>query len=291
MAYNSNNQRRGTLLTALVSMVTMFSLSRSGEIPVGTVANFNLTDCPDGWVPFTEAHGRFIMEAGKYGNMTYQLGDSGGEAEHTLTMGEMPSHAHGVDDYMILSQPCNGAGCTDSYTYHGGSTDQQIVGSIQSQGNSESHNNIPPYYVLTACQKINNPHETIGIRTENPNPKNALDVNGSVAINGSINIARNGNVTSDILCALNKQCVPVSNIATKEDLNNCTCSESASNNNTTTNASIVLSAVSIGIAAISSFFVCKQSKRIRDLEQQVNNGAVQLNVNEGGPYQSALINH
>ena len=60
--------------------------------------------------------------------------------------------------------------------------------------------------------------------------------------------------------------------------------------NTTTDTSIVLSAVSMGIAAISSFFICKQSKKIKNLEQQVNNGAVQLNEGGVGAYQSALIN-
>ncbi|MCP4473076.1 MAG: hypothetical protein GY821_00580 [Gammaproteobacteria bacterium] len=81
MLYNPNNRRRGTLFNALASMVTLFSISQSGEIKPGTVAHFNLPNCPDGWSQIPDSEGRFLLGAGNDGNITYKLGDIGGEIE------------------------------------------------------------------------------------------------------------------------------------------------------------------------------------------------------------------
>lgn len=41
-----------------------------------------------------DLRGRFVVSVGTLGSNTYNLGDIGGEASHTLTIDEMPSHAH-----------------------------------------------------------------------------------------------------------------------------------------------------------------------------------------------------
>ncbi len=133
----------------------------------------------------------------------------------------MPTHDHGADNYEALSTTCEDKNyCTLSYYYNGAPPPYHSrIGLINRQGSNASHNNMPPYYVLTACQKIYNPKETIGIRTENPNSQNALDVNGSVSINGRMNVNKTmnvkGNITANILCSLknNKtQCKSVADL-------------------------------------------------------------------------------
>ena len=79
------------------------------------------------------------------------LGDEGGEAEHTLTVAEMPSHKHG------LSYGSKGADGTESsiwVTY----TQTNRVGAdeqaVYEKGGSKPHNNMPPYLAVTAWKRI-----------------------------------------------------------------------------------------------------------------------------------------
>ena len=87
--------------------------------------------------------GKFLL--GAYGN-TYKAGSTGGEATHTLTTSEMPSHNHavyypnaGADDH---SAPGNYPDGPSDSTYY-------AVGSYTSrEGGGKAHNNMPPYLAV-----------------------------------------------------------------------------------------------------------------------------------------------
>lgn len=84
----------------------------------------------------------FLLSAGD----TYNAGDTGGEAEHTLITDEIPSHSH-----------------TQTVSYSSGSTGwvntwsgSNITGAAQNTGTAGSgkpHNNMPPYLVVYMWQR------------------------------------------------------------------------------------------------------------------------------------------
>lgn len=87
--------------------------------------------------------GKFLL--GAYGN-TYKAGSTGGEATHTLTTSEMPSHNHavyfpnaGADNH---SAPGNYPDGPSNSTYY-------AAGSYTSrEGGGKAHNNMPPYLAV-----------------------------------------------------------------------------------------------------------------------------------------------
>lgn len=91
----------------------------------------------------------FLLGAG--GN--YELGVTGGEAEHVLTVDEMPSHNHTIqhnnDDYNSSS----GGG---AYGFSTDGTTAWIYTStvILNTGGNQPHNNMPPYLVTNIWKRI-----------------------------------------------------------------------------------------------------------------------------------------
>ena len=93
-----------------------------------------------GFGVWTRIENRFLIGAGDL----YDGGDEGGEATHTLTVQEMPSHTH---------SPSSGA---DFLVYHGTSqgTSGAASGSIIKRtdigatGGGQAHNNMPPYLAV-----------------------------------------------------------------------------------------------------------------------------------------------
>lgn len=93
----------------------------------------------------------FLLSAGS----TYTAGDTGGEAEHTLTTGEMPTHRHShYAHYQWHSGSTNTlqangsvVNVSSSSGYAHIDTDQVATQSTY-VGNGESHNNMPPYLVV-----------------------------------------------------------------------------------------------------------------------------------------------
>lgn len=82
---------------------------------------------------------RFLIAAGS----TYNAGGTGGEAEHVLTVNEMPSHSHAYGGY---------AGQEDF-----GETGSQIRNDgtrrTSSTGGGAAHNNMPPYLSVYAWKR------------------------------------------------------------------------------------------------------------------------------------------
>lgn len=105
-----------------------------------------------------------------YDGSGWAMGATGGEVSHTLTYGEMPAHAHGVND------PTHGHGVNQTPHAHGGGVNSGGTGvggfgtgqtgntgpananisiaaaatgiSLQNAGGGAAHNNMPPYLVL-----------------------------------------------------------------------------------------------------------------------------------------------
>lgn len=86
----------------------------------------------------------FLLAAGT----TYSAGDTGGEATHTLTVDEIPSHTH----------PYNMRLGASTGTYYGQPPYSAQQGSVGTQytnatGGSEAHNNMPPYLAVYMWQR------------------------------------------------------------------------------------------------------------------------------------------
>ena len=119
------------------------------SVPVGAIviwsgsvdnipAYWHLCDGTNGTIDLRD---KFVLGAGN----GYSVGATGGEATHTLTIGEMPSHSHSI-----------------SYGRHGGTgqtTSADFSGSnftetTSTVGGGAAHNNMPPYYALCYIQRI-----------------------------------------------------------------------------------------------------------------------------------------
>ena len=96
--YPENNNRlsaemRDQLMDGLSKMQEKIPTTNGETIPAGAVMAFNLSSCPDGWSPFTEANDRFIM--GSQGN----LREKGGTSNIKLTIDQLPPHRfHTITD-------------------------------------------------------------------------------------------------------------------------------------------------------------------------------------------------
>lgn len=97
---------------------------------------------------WTQLKDRFLLGAGS----TYTNGSTGGEASHTLTENEMPSHSHG--QYVTVSSGGSlSANCDyDSYASGKARKSAQNV-STDPTGGGNSHNNMPPYLVVYMWQR------------------------------------------------------------------------------------------------------------------------------------------
>lgn len=88
------------------------------------------------WV---QLQGRMLMGASD----TYPVGSEGGEAQHTLTQGEMPSHTHVMNGWVIGTEDKGAAtGLTvNAYPLTHNNSNQ----TTKATGGDQPHNNLPPY--------------------------------------------------------------------------------------------------------------------------------------------------
>lgn len=109
------------------------------------------------WQKLTD---KFLVGAGD----TYALGADGGEAEHTLTVNEMPSHQHSytprynwgattknvlkAGSTMVTAQTNAGTG------YASIDTDIDRNRATSAVGGGQPHNNLPPYKAVYFWQRI-----------------------------------------------------------------------------------------------------------------------------------------
>lgn len=85
----------------------------------------------------------FLLAAGD----TYTTGATGGEATHTLTVNEMPSHEHQIANNYNSDE--HGGSNTHILSFAGYGTQYYLVsGYGGSNGGDQPHNNMPPYLVV-----------------------------------------------------------------------------------------------------------------------------------------------
>ena len=102
---------------------------------------------------WTQLQGRFILGAG----MGYVLGATGGEANVTLTVDQMPNHDHGVidGDTRVTVGFSFGAGIPGVEIQSWSNVDN--VGKViftDAKGGNQSHNNMPPYRVAYIWYRV-----------------------------------------------------------------------------------------------------------------------------------------
>lgn len=87
----------------------------------------------------------FLLSSGD----AYMAGETGGEAEHTLTIEEMPSHTHIYKTTAWVNK-------TGSIVDNNNSEyiDYGIERATQATGGSQPHNNMPPYLVIYVFKRI-----------------------------------------------------------------------------------------------------------------------------------------
>ena len=127
------------------------SIPDSG-VPVGSIVIWSGTESniPENWhlcdgtngTP--DLRGQFVIGAGT----DYEVGDTGGEVEHTLTLNEMPRHTHEipVKNSTSSTRPTIVLTDTSYYALH--------TSLLRDAGRSQPHNNMPPYYALCYIMKI-----------------------------------------------------------------------------------------------------------------------------------------
>ncbi len=77
------------------------------------------------------------------------LGELGGEAAHTLTEAEMPSHNHNF--YICVSATGFGDGSVALGQWNTGRTELKY---ISNAGDGVAHNNMPPYKTVSIWERI-----------------------------------------------------------------------------------------------------------------------------------------
>ena len=87
-----------------------------------------------GGTKWTKIEGRFLLGA----SSAYKVNTTGGEASHTLTINEMPSHNH--------TTHCGGAQNFAVQPVSTGAAGWNAVNAVSSpSGGGAAHNNMPPY--------------------------------------------------------------------------------------------------------------------------------------------------
>ena len=126
---------------AIPSGVIMLWSGASNAIPTGYVLCDGNNSTPD-------LRDKFVVGAGN----NYAVDATGGEATHTLTVDEMPSHNHAFDngDYYWMGD----SSANPDFSWNSGSIyEVSTTSSVSSQGGGQAHNNLPPYYALCYIMK------------------------------------------------------------------------------------------------------------------------------------------
>jgi microcystin-dependent protein len=108
--------------------------SHIGQIIMSTTLNTQAKVIEQyGGTSWTKIEGRFLLGA----SSSYPVNATGGEATHTLTIDEMPSHTHNLK-YELNARATGGSPNIGTGTSVGSEA-------TTSTGGGQPHNNMPPY--------------------------------------------------------------------------------------------------------------------------------------------------
>ena len=113
------------------------------SFPVGAIYMSYTSTSPASFIggSWTRIKDTFLLAAGS----TYSATNTGGEAEHTLTVEEMPSHNHSATFETVDSPAFSGRYAvvqTRNVEY------QRYQNETSNTGGNKPHNNMPPYLVV-----------------------------------------------------------------------------------------------------------------------------------------------
>ena len=114
--------------------------------PVGSIYMSTVNISPQTFLGgnWEQIQNRFLLSAGS----SYTAGDTGGEATHTLTINEMPSHSHQLD------RGNYGNSRLEEIAYSNGSSTATGSWGVHNTGGGQAHNNMPPYLVVYMWKRI-----------------------------------------------------------------------------------------------------------------------------------------
>jgi len=144
----TNGVRIAVVVTVAADITTLTDVRElQFGIPSGLIAIWSgtIANIPSGWVLCNGSNGtpdlrdRMVTGVGT----TYVVGDTGGEATHTLTIPELPAHTHTYNKYTYT-----GSG------WDNGNNFEDVLSTTGSTGGGQSHNNMPPYYALAFIMKL-----------------------------------------------------------------------------------------------------------------------------------------
>ena len=87
---------------------------------------------------------RFLLASGT----KHKNGSTGGEATHTLTVEEMPSHSHELNDIGV-----DWSAGPRSYSAQTTTTSSRVI-VVNPVGGGQAHNNMPPYLAVYMWKRI-----------------------------------------------------------------------------------------------------------------------------------------
>lgn len=119
----------------------VISISSIGVYPVGSIYLSVSETSPASLFGGTweRIKDKFLLSAGD----TYSAGATGGEATHTLTVDEMPSHNHS-----FLDSPDGVSGWNSTGNVRRGLNTYVYGNSVGPTGGGQAHNNLPPYLTV-----------------------------------------------------------------------------------------------------------------------------------------------
>lgn len=100
------------------------------------------------WTRISEAF--LYANSSDSGSPYYTVGTTGGETSHTLTIDEMPSHAHSVSYNTGRVTILSSGGENKRFSFMSG----EGTANVNSTGGGQAHNNMPPFLVVCMWRRV-----------------------------------------------------------------------------------------------------------------------------------------